>query len=108
MSKIQDIADTSDAAYEKRHRKYETFEKRQRLREKEKLKHEHYKLKERIEQLRALEHSAFLSASDSFFASSLHPPPQQGNPDAQDSTTDAPVPVHNEGEWRKRQMLDVA
>lgn len=97
--------DTSDAAYEKRHRKYETFEKRQRLREKEKLKHEHYKLKERIEQLRALEPSAFLSASDSFFAGS---PPHQGNPDVQGSTTDAPVPVHNEGEWRKRQMLDVA
>ncbi|KAI0281271.1 hypothetical protein BGY98DRAFT_227842 [Russula aff. rugulosa BPL654] len=100
--------DTSDGAYEKRHRKYETFEKRQRLREKEKLKHEHYKLKERIEQLRALEPSAFLSASDSFFAGSLHTPPQQGNSDAEGGTTDAPAPVHNEGEWRKRQMLDVA
>jgi hypothetical protein len=106
--KLQEGIDTSDATYEKRHRKYETFEKRQRLREKEKLKHEHYKLKERIEQLRALEHSAFLSASDSFFTGSLRPPPHQGNPDAQGSTTDAPVPMHNEGEWRKRQMLDVA
>ena len=105
---LQEGIDTSDGAYEKRHRKYETFEKRQRLREKEKLKHEHYKLKERIEQLRALEPSAFLSASDSFFAGSLHQPPHQGNPDAQGSTTDAPVTAHSEGEWRKRQMLDVA
>ena len=60
--------DTSDAAYEKRHRKYETFEKRQRLREKEKLKHEHYKLKERIEQLRAMDSSAFLAIPASEFA----------------------------------------
>ncbi|KAI0253271.1 hypothetical protein BJV78DRAFT_224666 [Lactifluus subvellereus] len=99
--------DTSDAAYEKRHRKYEAFEKRQRLREKEKLKHEHYKLKERIEQLRALEPSSFLGASDTFFAGSRRPPPHDGEPDAQGST-DAPAPSHNEGEWRKRQMLDVA
>src|ERR1700735_1921502 len=65
---IQDIADTSDAAYEKRHRKYETFEKRQRLREKEKLKHEQYKLKERMEQLRAMDGSAFLALPSSSFS----------------------------------------
>ncbi|KAH9980502.1 hypothetical protein BJV74DRAFT_887798 [Russula compacta] len=107
--------DTSDAAYEKRHRKYETFEKRQRLREKEKLKHEHYKLKERIEQLRALEPSTFLSAPDSFFACSLCPSPhsQRDEPDAQgatDAPASVPAPSHNTntGEWRKRQMLDVA
>jgi len=103
----QEGIDTSDAAYEKRHRKYEAFEKRQRLREKEKLKHEHYKLKERIEQLRALEPSTFLSAPDSFFAGSRRSLPHRGEPNAQDDT-DAPAPPQNEGEWRKRQMLDVA
>jgi hypothetical protein len=41
-------------------------------------------------------------------AGSLRPLPHQGNPDAQGSTTDAPVPIHKEGEWRKRQMLDIA
>ena len=60
--------DTSDAAYEKRHRKYESFEKRQRLREKEKLKHEHYKLKERIDQLRGMDTAAFLAIPASEFA----------------------------------------
>src|ERR1700760_4277666 len=73
----QEGIDTSDAAYEKRHRKYETFEKRQRLREKEKLKHEQYKLKERIEQLRALEPSAFLHVADTFFANPSCPPPHE-------------------------------
>ena len=29
---LQEIADTSDAVYERRHRKYEAFEKRQRVR----------------------------------------------------------------------------
>jgi hypothetical protein len=43
-----------------------------------------------------------------FFASSLHQPPHQGNPEVQGSTTDVPVLVQNEGEWRKRQMLDIA
>ncbi|KAH9166896.1 hypothetical protein EDB89DRAFT_176869 [Lactarius sanguifluus] len=102
--------DTSDAAYEKRHRKYETFEKRQRLREKEKLKHEQYKLKERIEQLRALEPSAFLHVADSFFASSLCPPPHEAGPeqDARANANVAPAQVHCDGEWRKRQILDVA
>jgi hypothetical protein len=104
---LQEGIDTSDAAYEKRHRKYEAFEKRQRLREKEKLKHEHYKLKERIEQLRALEPSAFLGASDTFFAGSRRTPPYDGERDARGSA-DAHAPPHNESEWRKRQMLEVA
>ncbi|KAI0297587.1 hypothetical protein B0F90DRAFT_880987 [Multifurca ochricompacta] len=103
----QEGIDTSDAAYEKRHRKYEAFEKRQRLREKEKLKHEHYKLKERIEQLRALENPAFLNVPDSFFASSLRPSSQEGESDSRGGK-DGLAPSHNEGEWRKRQMLDVA
>lgn len=65
--------DTSDATYEKRHRKYEAFEKRIRLREKEKLKHEQYKLKERIDQLRAMDGGAFLSLP----ATSFSPAPGQ-------------------------------
>src|SRR6266404_2980548 len=95
----------SDAAYEKRHRKYEAFEKRQRLREKEKLKHEHYKLKERIEQLRVLDPSAFIHVADSFFASPLCPPPQV---DGTEHDTRTNGNLHCDGEWRKRQILDVA
>lgn len=104
-------ADTSDVAYEKRHRKYETFEKRQRLREKEKLQHEHYKLKERIDQLRSMDIHAFLGLPASSFSRGFAPngPPQ-----------DEPVPfdptgahAHNlatlhEGEQRKVAMLDAA
>jgi hypothetical protein len=51
--------DTSDGAYIARHRKYETFEKRQRRREKEKLVNEHQKLKARMEQLRSMDAAAF-------------------------------------------------
>ncbi|KAH0838063.1 hypothetical protein J3R83DRAFT_6304 [Lanmaoa asiatica] len=91
----QDNADTSDAAYEKRHRKYETFEKRQRLREKEKLKHEQYKLKERIEQLKVMDGSAFLANEDQSGVSLS---------DTQINVT----PIHNEGERRREEMLEVA
>jgi hypothetical protein len=110
----QEGIDTSDAAYEKRHRKYETFEKRQRLREKEKLKHEQYKLKERIEQLRALEPSAFLNVADSFFVTSLYPPPHEHEHehehDARTTTNGNGNgnALHCDGEWRKRQILEVA
>jgi hypothetical protein len=55
----KDNSDTSDGAYIARHRKYETFEKRQRRREKEKLVNEHQKLKARMEQLRSMDASAF-------------------------------------------------
>ncbi|KAE9398494.1 hypothetical protein BT96DRAFT_940145 [Gymnopus androsaceus JB14] len=61
-------ADTSDQVYMQRHRKYEKFEKRQRLREKEKLQHEQYKLHERVEQLRVMDHSAFLALPASSFS----------------------------------------
>ncbi|KAJ1302646.1 hypothetical protein OPQ81_002963 [Rhizoctonia solani] len=50
-----DVFDSSDAAYERLHRKPEMLEKRQRRREKDKLEHERYKLKERVEQLRAMD-----------------------------------------------------
>ena len=59
MPYLQEGPETSDLAYINRHRKYETFEKRQRRREKEKLVHEQYKLKERIEQLKGMDASAF-------------------------------------------------
>lgn len=55
----EEVIDTSDGVYIKRHRKYETFEKRQRLREKETLQYEHFKLRERIDELRAMDPSAF-------------------------------------------------
>ncbi|KAG6337062.1 hypothetical protein ID866_2015 [Astraeus odoratus] len=103
-SSAEDLADTSDAAYEKRHRKYETFEKRQRLREKEKLKHEQYKLKERIEQLRAMDGSAFLTLPTSSFSF-----PPEGNLDYNHTSVNANGAVaYSEGERRRQQMLEVA
>ncbi|VDC05792.1 unnamed protein product [Peniophora sp. CBMAI 1063] len=97
-------ADTSDAAYEKRHRKYETFEKRQRLREKEKLKHEHYKLKERIEQLRGMDPSAFLSLDPKLFERDGAP---AGEEDADPASMDH-IQAQAEGERRKVVLLRVA
>ncbi|EPQ60460.1 hypothetical protein GLOTRDRAFT_135134 [Gloeophyllum trabeum ATCC 11539] len=98
--------DTSDAAYEKRHRKYETFEKRQRLREKEKLKHEQYKLKERIDQLRVMDASAFLCLPDS----ALPPPEDRYIPHFVDDELNGinTTAAHAEGERRRKEMLDVA
>ncbi|EKM61620.1 uncharacterized protein PHACADRAFT_248322 [Phanerochaete carnosa HHB-10118-sp] len=107
----EELVDTSDAAYEKRHRKYETFEKRQRLREKEKLKHEQYKLRERIEQLRAMEAAAFFALPASNFS--------EPSGTAHESTFDEDLgelpgthvngaAAYNEGERRRREMLDVA
>ncbi|PCH34238.1 hypothetical protein WOLCODRAFT_113418 [Wolfiporia cocos MD-104 SS10] len=106
-------ADTSDAAYEKRHRKYETFEKRQRLREKEKLKHEQYKLKERIDQLRAMDTSAFLALPASDF-----PEPPDASPEgpSEEAPALAEAPASHaygtaayiEGERRRKIMLDIA
>ncbi|KAJ6575437.1 hypothetical protein B0H19DRAFT_1128677 [Mycena capillaripes] len=93
----------TDAAYEKRHRKYEAFEKRQRLREKEKLKHEQYKLKERIEQLRGMDNSAFLAAPASSFSA---------RPGVPEIVEEDPIlgglngnPAYLEGERRRKEML---
>ncbi|KAH9486293.1 hypothetical protein JR316_0000357 [Psilocybe cubensis] len=103
--------DTSDAAYEKRHRKFETLEKRQRLREKEKLKHEHYKLKERIEQLRAMDSAAFMTLP----ASSFSPAPPQATAELDDLITSGSpyaqingVVSNSEGERRRKEMLETA
>ncbi|KAF7968125.1 hypothetical protein HWV62_20116 [Athelia sp. TMB] len=111
-----DIADTSDAAYEKRHRKYEMAEKRVRLREKEKLKHDQYKLKERIEQLRVMDGAAFLALPASQF--SLVPANTSAesiagasdDPDADDIAASHPngVAGYREGERRRTEMLEVA
>ncbi|KAI0756350.1 hypothetical protein C8Q80DRAFT_1264417 [Daedaleopsis nitida] len=102
--------DTSDAAYEKRHRKYETFEKRQRLREKEKLKHEHYKLKERIDQLRAMDTSAFLAIPAEEFTE-LHsdiPGPSSPVEVPIDASNLHGAAAYQEGERRRKEMLEVA
>ncbi|KJA28516.1 hypothetical protein HYPSUDRAFT_51300 [Hypholoma sublateritium FD-334 SS-4] len=104
-------AETSDAAYEKRHKKFETFEKRQRLREKEKLKHEHYKLKERIDQLRATDSSAFMTPTASGFLAV--PQQEELNTDTENADTAGIAQAHTtfeqiEGERRKREMLDHA
>lgn len=110
----QESADTSDAAYEKRHRKYETFEKRQRLREKEKLKHEQYKLKERIEQLRAMDTSAFLALPASKFSEPPGLSSTEEHDDADTGIADLPgahvngAAAYNEGERRRQEMLEIA
>ncbi|PPR01917.1 hypothetical protein CVT24_001256 [Panaeolus cyanescens] len=105
-------AETSDAAYERRHKKYEAAEKRHRSREKEKLKHEHYKLKERIEQLRAMDSAAFMSVPASYFSP---PPPGLANVDQTEVPTSSvyttafngPTP-NPEGDRRKEEMLNMA
>ena len=99
--------------YEKRHRKYEMFEKRQRLREKEKLKHEHYKLKERIDQLRAMDNSAFLALPASDFS---EPPDDLPGPSVQSPSKQQlddfgephSTTSYHEGERRRKEMLEVA
>jgi len=104
-----ELADTSDAMYEKRHRKYETFEKRQRFREKEKLKHEQYKLKERIEQLRGMDGAAFLSLPAAMFSSS-----SKVLDDDDPGIQDLPgihingAALYNEGERRRKVILETA
>ncbi|KAG1754928.1 uncharacterized protein EDB91DRAFT_1042737 [Suillus paluster] len=108
-AELPESADTSDAVYEKRHRKYETFEKRQRLREKEKLKHEQYKLKERIEQLKAMDGSAFLGLPATSFPLPSEEVQVEDDEDADlagahlDGAT-----ICNEGERRRQEMLEVA
>ncbi|KDQ63233.1 hypothetical protein JAAARDRAFT_120493 [Jaapia argillacea MUCL 33604] len=112
----EESADTSDAVYEKRHRKYETFEKRQRLREKEKLKHEQYKLKERIEQLRAMDTSAFLALPASALAPTFDPtqPSTAGSSWEDNGIANLPgahvngAAAYNEGERRRQEMLRIA
>jgi hypothetical protein len=99
---LQIAADTSAAMYEKRHKKYETFEKRGRLREKEKLKHEQYKLKERIDQLRAMDAAAFMALPESSF---VRP---HGEDDPQLTGTSVNGAAFNEGERRKKEMLESA
>ena len=82
------------------------FEKRQRLREKEKLQHEHYKLKERLEQLRTMDPNAFLSIPADAFEDAVN----NADSDTQDgfepgTTTSASL---HEAERRRKLMLDVA
>ncbi|KAJ3984804.1 hypothetical protein F5890DRAFT_1565399 [Lentinula detonsa] len=94
--------DTSDDAYLSRHRKYEKFEKRQRFREKEKLQHEQYKLRERVEQLRVMDHSAFLALPASSFSPRSDGQGYGENGHLLNGSAIA------EGERRKKEMLAVA
>ncbi|EIW86993.1 hypothetical protein CONPUDRAFT_161617 [Coniophora puteana RWD-64-598 SS2] len=109
-----DAADLSDAAYERRHRKYEAFEKRIRLREKEKLKHEQYKLRERIDQLRSFDPSAFLNLPASSFSPmpdmTARHPEDEGEPLSQEDVVhvNGTTFPNGEGERRRQEMLEVA
>ncbi|KIK70660.1 hypothetical protein GYMLUDRAFT_253996 [Collybiopsis luxurians FD-317 M1] len=98
--------DTSDEAYLQRHRKYEKFEKRQRLREKEKLQHEQYKLHERVEQLRVMDYSAFLALPASHFS----PPPSVDSEHDKNANGSSLMNGSGmaEGERRRKEMLAVA
>ncbi|KAF8215865.1 hypothetical protein K438DRAFT_613661 [Mycena galopus ATCC 62051] len=91
-----------DAVYEKRHKKYEKFEKGQRLREKEKLKHAQYKLKERIEQLRGMDNSAFMAAPASAFSAPSGPEVMEEDPILGGLNGN---PAFLEGERRRKEML---
>lgn len=53
----EESEETQDWAYIKRHQRYDTFEKRQRKREKERLVHEQYQIRQRIDQLKNMEAS---------------------------------------------------
>lgn len=84
------------------------FEKRQRLREKEKLQHEHYKLKERIDQLRAMDHASFLALPESHFTTGTY---HKMAVDVSDPSADQsldPTSQALEGERRKQQLLQIA
>lgn len=101
--------DTSDAYYEKRHRRYETMEKRQRLREREQLKYEQYKLKERTEQLRGMDAMAFLSLP----VESFTPKPSEEEDTELPSISASGFHINNpslykEGERRRKEMLNTA
>lgn len=55
------IEDTSDAYYEAQHRRFEAFEKRQRIREREQLQFNRYKMKARVDLLRNLPQTQWVS-----------------------------------------------
>ena len=106
----QEGIDTSDAAYEKRHRKYKMFEKRRRQRKKQKLNKSSIGSKSASS---SCMHSNPLCScmSDSFFVASSPCAP----PDEDGTQHDAPRPngnvqsqSHSNGKWRKCQILDVA
>lgn len=59
----EEADETSDAHYHALHKKYETFEKRQRRREKERLLHERYKMKERVDLIRTMDGRRSVSAA---------------------------------------------
>lgn len=108
MHIIQEKVDLSDAAYEKVHRKYEAFEKRTRLREKEKLQHEHYKLKERIEQLQGMDYSAFLALPATSFGKEVITSQEASTAAHHPTVSHANSTAVQEGERRRKLMLDVA
>lgn len=77
------------------------------MREKEKLKHEQYKLRERIEQLKVMDGSAFLGLPAASF--SLPPPLNVDKSEVSLSGTRINItPIHDEGERRQQEMLEIA
>jgi hypothetical protein len=96
--------DTSDAVYEKRHRRYEAHEKRQRLREREQLQYEQYKLKERIMELKTLDDGAFLALPADIFS----PPPASFSSTDGESSSANGDHAHFEADRRRRELLQSA
>lgn len=64
------MEDTSDAYYLSQHRKFEVFERRQRIREREKLVFERYKMRSRVDLLRNLPASQWATVVSAILARS--------------------------------------
>lgn len=71
----QFVEDTSDAYYASLHRKFEVFERRQRIREKEKLQFERYKMRSRIDLLRGMSAPAWIAVVSTVLSRAPHPHP---------------------------------
>ncbi len=95
--------DTSDLAYEKRHRRYERVEKSGRLRDVERLQNKQYHLHERLEQLKSIDSTAFLTYDKSCF----HGPALEDEDAAtvNNRALATGIAETREGERRRRQML---
>lgn len=80
---MQPLEDTSDAYYIALHKKYEVFERRQRIREKETLQFERYRLRSRIDLLRGMSKTSWAAVVGVVLSRSAlapRPPPTVAKP----------------------------